>query len=95
MDEEGKDNPDVTVKDPPTLTLPEVVRVEPVIVPKLDNPETDNPPNVPTEVTVNDLDIPTLPVTSSSNLGVVKPIPTLPPEVTTKAEEPEGLIWNN
>ena len=35
------------------------------------------------------------PVTSKANDGEVVPIPTLPPEVTTKAEVPEAFTWNN
>ena len=57
MERAGRDRPDVTVRDPPTPTLPEVIKLEALMA------VVDIPPfKTPSPVTVKDAPIPTLPV---------------------------------
>ncbi len=68
----------VMVAVPPTPKLPDTVNPEAYPLPKTDVPVTFKAEVLIKEVTVNEVPIPTLPITCRGKLGLEVPIPTLP-----------------
>ena len=64
---------EVTVNDPPTPTLPTVVKVFKVVLPETARVEVPTEPKMPAEVALTDPPTPTLPVTDKD-----EPTPTKP-----------------
>ena len=79
---------ELTVNDPPTPTLPDVVRVLKVVFPETERVELPNDPNIPADVTLSEAPIPTLPVRSENPLTLSPPLANVNPVVVKLAPIP-------